>query len=353
MKILIVSPFENEFTGRGNRNIMLAQELKKRGHTVIYATSNIDHAKKSVITEVCDKKIKVDERIRIDCPVYNGNTSVMRYVCHIWFAIKLFAKLRNKRFDRVYVSTIPPEVLLVVSFVDVKKRIFDVRDVWPDALMNYEGKYLVKKVFAAYCNLVYRVGLKNYSEGVLVAKGYKNWIKRYCKRINATFIPLGFRSEKVHELDAVGKEYKYKYCYAGGITPQFNIEEFYPVIKGQKNVFIGSGPNVDKLIKLFPESEFTGAISRDNAESIMRDSECLLFPSNEYAMLPNKAFDYYIMNKPILFGKNVSDDVKNIYENIIKLDNGYFYCDSDSSRSVNKFLSQKYLINELASLVEN
>ena len=38
----------------------------------------------------------------------------------------------------------------------------------------------------------------------------------------------------------------------------------------------------------------------------MRQSETLLFPSNPFAQLPNKAFDYFSLGLPVLLGDNCS-----------------------------------------------
>ena len=50
-KILILSPFENIMTKRGNRHPLIADLLQKEGYDLTYITTNFYHADKTFFSE--------------------------------------------------------------------------------------------------------------------------------------------------------------------------------------------------------------------------------------------------------------------------------------------------------------
>lgn len=303
MKILIISPFENDSTDRGVRNIYLYNQLKKKRHKVFFWTSNFDHASKKNIYNIKSQKNFIYNNII----GYTNNLSLRRIICHIQLAIKLFFYLKKNKFNLIFLSSIPPELLLVIR---KKKFILDVRDIWPDAINNYSKKKILKFFFTKYCNLIYQYCLPKAAGFTIVAESYSEWLHRYSITSNKIeYFPLGFRTNS----KKINKPYLYKFCYAGGLTPQFDLEEFSEILKDGKNLcIIGSGPLHSKYSTLYPKAIFVGQVARKVAISIMNRSEFLLFPSNKYAKLPNKIFDYIASENKIILGNDLSIDVKNL-----------------------------------------
>ncbi|MCK0070287.1 glycosyltransferase [Kordiimonas laminariae] len=304
MKILIISPFENHATGRGDRNTRLAKELSQRGHTVVTFTCNFDHSRKKHIP--VDKLSSTSDLKVIRVPGYLQNVSFARILCHFTVAIKLWAWAIRFRWDTVVVSSIPPEVLLATIFLKKQSLIVDIRDIWPDALSSYKSKSIIYKIFNRYCDLIYKFSLQFADRILIVAPDFSKWLKRYTsyKSRKVKLIPLGFQREDFKCLSKGGEDYDF--CYAGGATPQFDIQEFAKTLNKEKGIILGDGPLLNKWKESFPKSKFLGSIPRKQAISIMSSSQKLIFPSNKYAQLPNKAFDYFAMGYPVILGKNCS-----------------------------------------------
>lgn len=314
MKVLIISPFENQKTGRGDRNLRLRNLLLERGHDVTFLTSNFDHARKDFIQLTTE-----DNRngtLFITVPAYHKNVSVLRQVSHVVFATKGWLKLRKRKWDIIFVSSIPPENLVLAFLLNSKKVVIDVRDIWPDALMAYDKtnanllKTAAFKFFEWYCNFIYHQTIKRASHIFLVANGYRKWIYKYCVRgkIKINFMPLGFNKDDFTNPKDTSNEYDY--CYAGGLTPQFDLLEFIEELKDKNGVFVGSGPSEKELRSNYPRAKFTGVLTRSDALAYMQNSRSLLFPSNSFAQLPNKCFDYFAIGAPVVLGRNCSREAR-------------------------------------------
>lgn len=312
MKILIVSPFENSATGRGDRNLRLESELKSRGYDVTFLTSNFDHALKKH-NEM--DKARSHARLKVlKLPAYDKNVGFSRAWCHIVCAIKFWIAAIGTRWDAIVISSIPPELLVAAKLLRKKVLVVDVRDIWPDAISVYNTHSIATRLFSIYCDLIYKATLKDAARIIFVAPEFRNWLKRYGAFVPsaAKFVPLGFRREDFRAVN--GDEVDFDFCYAGGITPQFDIREFAPDFGNKKGIVVGSGPLVDEWKRAFPNTEFRGPVARNEAIHIMSRSETLLFPSNPFAQLPNKAFDYFALGSKVVVGDGSSRATRYILE---------------------------------------
>lgn len=308
MKILLISPFENPMTGRGDRNIRLARALKAEGHDVTFVTSNFDHGKKKNFSKN-DFSSYPNLKI-LSVPGYSSNVGIRRLLCHFVFSFKLFVFALKVQWDVVFVSSIPPELLITACLLRKRRLVIDVRDIWPDALLAYGKRSIFKLLFSFYCELIYRSTLPFADKIFVVAPGYCKWLRRF--RVNnngiVKFVPLGFRREDFQPKTI--NSYQFDFCYAGGATPQFDLSEFESTYGLKKGVIVGSGPMISKWKRMFPCALFTGAVPRHEALTYMQNSAVLLFPSNPYAKLPNKAFDYFALGYPVALGNNCTREAK-------------------------------------------
>lgn len=300
MKILLVSPFENDATGRGDRNMRLEAELRARGHDVAFVTGNFDHASKAKISR---KALPPRPGLWVlHLPSYHINVSISRMWTHFIFALKLWLRAFPTRWDAVVISSVPPDGLIAARFLRKRALVIDVRDIWPDALQSYGRPSRAAHAFAAFCKTIYGTTLKRADRIMIVAPGFRSWLARYdaLRHGRVKFVPLGFRREDFRSLSDGGTEWDF--CYAGGATPQFDIREFAPAFADRRGIVLGSGPLLDAWSKTFPRTEFRGALPRDEAMDLMSKSRQLLFPSNPFAQLPNKAFDYFALGQPVTLG---------------------------------------------------
>lgn len=300
MKILLVSPFENDATGRGDRNMRLEAELKSRGHDVVFVTGDFDHAHKAVISR--DALPSRPGLWVIHLPGYRANVSLSRMWSHFVFALKLWLRAFPTRWDAVVISSVPPDGLIAAQFLRKRALIIDVRDIWPDALQSYGKPSFAARAFGVFCNFIYGIALKRADRIMIVAPGFRGWLARFdaLKHRRVKFVPLGFRREDFRPVSKGGSDWEF--CYAGGATPQFDIREFAPEFATQRGIVMGSGPLLDAWRETFPNTEFRGVVPREEAMASMARSKQLLFPSNPFAQLPNKAFDYFALGYPVAFG---------------------------------------------------
>lgn len=310
MRILIISPFENVATRRGVRNLQLHEKLLSRGHDVTLVTGDFDHAKKDHIPIAKLSDGQNTKVIRV--PGYKGNVSMKRMLCHLTFSFRCWAWARKQQWDVVFVSSVPPEALVAATLLKKKALVVDVRDIWPDALQAYGRTSFASRIFQAYCGLIYQRTLKYADRIMIVAPGFREWLRRYMKPRpgQVKLVPLGFRREDFRPLSEGGNSFAF--CYAGGATPQFDIREFKARFGQASGVVVGSGPLIKNWKNTFPNTEFRGSVSREEAMSMMASSRQLLFPSNPFAQLPNKAFDYFALGHPVLLGENCSRATKSL-----------------------------------------
>lgn len=302
MKILLVSPFENQATGRGDRNMRLEAELRGRGHDVTFVTSDFDHARKAMISR--SALASRSGLWVVHVPGYRDNVSLARMWTHFLFALKLWLRAFLTRWDAVVISSVPPDGLIAAKFLRKKSLIIDIRDIWPDALEAYGRPSSASRAFGAFCHMIYGSTLKRANRILIAAPGFRNWLARYgaLEHRRVKFVPLGFPREDFRPLSSGGTEWDF--CYAGGATPQFDIREFAPEFANRRGIVLGSGPLLNAWRGSFPNTEFRGAVRRNEAMDLMSRSRQLLFPSNPFAQLPNKAFDYFALGHPVVLGEN-------------------------------------------------
>jgi hypothetical protein len=311
MKVAIVSPFENLSTGRGIRNVNIAEEFAKSDCEVTFITSNFDHGQKKIVTV---KNIENVKNVVLGVPPYSKNLSVKRFLTHIVFALKLLRFFISQPHEIIYVSSIPPEVACVAALCKKKIFILDIRDIWPDALLAYSNVNLIlRKMFNLYCKVLYRIISSRIDLVYLVAPGYLPWVRRFLGyNVKWKFMPLGFRESKNNK-ELINKNFsekKYFFCYAGGLTPQFDVTNICRDLSKKSGIIVGSGPLLNKLKLEFPDLTFTGVVSREAAISFLRESEFAILPSNTYARLPNKIYDYILEGRKVILENDVSRECR-------------------------------------------
>ena len=249
----------------------------------------------------------------IGLPGYRSHVGLARIWCHIVFAFKLWLRTIWVRWDIVVVSSIPPEALFAAHFLRKRALIIDIRDIWPDALQAYGKRSLATQAFNVYCRMIYSATLKYAKRIMIVACSYRRWLARYDdlthgRQGRVKFVPLGFKREDFRPLSDNNGNKAFEFCYAGGVTPQFDIREFAPELESKRVAVLGSGPLITAWKSAFPNAIFYGVVLRSEAMSVMRQSRQLLLPSSN--ALPNKGFDYFALGQPVLLGRDCSREIR-------------------------------------------
>ena len=124
----------------------LGEELARRGHEVIWWSSNFHHMlKKKVCEGDLDYKIKDNFTLKLlDCGVYKKNLSLARILHHRRFGKKLHKAMRQMPIpDRIVASH--PSIESSYEGTQYGREfnvpvIVDVRDMWPDIFKDYISK---------------------------------------------------------------------------------------------------------------------------------------------------------------------------------------------------------------------
>mgnify|MGYP006195271475 FL=1 len=139
------------------RSGIFAQYFHSVGHKVSWVISSFDHFNK-INRKSIESAGGVNDLITmLKTPGYKSNLSIMRFVDHFIFGVKLFIYLIKKDKSDVLICSYPtPESAFFTVLYGMMSRkvvIIDVRDKWPDVMFEtFKGKFsfLVRFMFSPY-----------------------------------------------------------------------------------------------------------------------------------------------------------------------------------------------------------
>jgi glycosyltransferase involved in cell wall biosynthesis len=170
---------------------LVAQELTRRGHEVVWWSSTFSHHQKRFIANK-DSSVKLSESLTVElvhAGGYKGHVSIKRLIHHIVLGIKLFYKMRSyKTRPDLILSAVPA---LETSFAAQLyaqtsiPTIVDARDMWPDIFKRAFPKKL--QVFSPLFLWPYRLAAKFiFSKATAifgVSEAFVKWGLSYTKRL--------------------------------------------------------------------------------------------------------------------------------------------------------------------------
>ena len=323
MNILYIHQyFKTPEEGGGTRSYWIAKELISQGHNVFLITSR-------------NNMIKDIERETIDgikvlflSVNYNQKMSILlRTYSFVKFAFKsayFSVKLANK-IDLVYASSTPITVgfpALILKFFKKKPYIFEVRDLWPEFIIQVGGlkNILIISLLQLFEKIIYKnaIGLVTLSPGMFLGVSKivpnsktimipnmskpkvfyprnKNFallqqeIKNY--EINDEifrviyFGSLGIANGLIDLIKIFPKEKKYHLIILGSGSEEQNLKNYIFTNK-IKNIFIISSMSMTE----------TSEIVNCCDSSIVTFKQIPILDTNS----PNKLFDSFSAGKPIL-----------------------------------------------------
>jgi glycosyltransferase involved in cell wall biosynthesis len=314
---------------------LLAQELVKQGHSIVWWTSTFNHAnKRNRFNHACS--IDLNPHVHLELmhgSKYSKNISVRRIRHHRLLA-KSFKNLASEAQEKpdLIVTCVPILELAEQAVAYAKEHripvIVDSRDLWPDIYFSLLPKSLqpiAKRFLQSELRRAERI-FKGASGITAVSDSYLNWSLAYAQRTRKNtdrVIPLGYptrdKSRKT-EIDRKAIELQTKYQLSGKLVVLFlgifgRSYDLETVIRAARIIdqkklpiqFIlgGAGDLLPKLEEMsvgLSNVVFTGWLDPESMLALMQLSSVGLAAYHQKALqsLPNKLFEYMSSGLPIL-----------------------------------------------------
>lgn len=324
--------------GQSARTYEFSQEFVKRGHKVTMFTNSYCHWTHTELLKPGEKwRIEDVEGIRVvwlRTIHYDGN-GIRRganMISNAWRSLQVAKELPD-RPDVIVGPTVPLGTGWAASRIAEQKGaafVFEVRDVWPIALVDDGGlskKNPVYYVFRYLEKLLYRKAhrisatMPFVSNHIAESGGDPNKV---------TWVPNGVNFERFanyNDYDG-GKKHPLIVMYIGGFG---NAHDVITIVRAAKIlqkrsvddfhfVIIGSGPKKAECVKEADEAklsnvEFREPIPKSEIPRVQMESDILIAavldsPAYRFGLNLNKMFDYFASGRPVIFsGKAPNDPV--------------------------------------------
>lgn len=349
------------------RSAMLAYELAERGHEVLWWTSSFDHFGKNWLSDA-DQKIELNKKIKVQLIHglgYRKNISLRRIIDHKLVAAKFLNIIRNESKPQAIISSLPTLDLAYASYRYARKNrvpyIVDVRDPWPDAILNaipVKAKKIVKLLMRnEYRKAKSLLSGTNYI--VSVSDSFMNWALSYAGRDRkdtdkvfyigyekdgATEGNIAFDDNK--ELPTLGGNL-FIVLYVGTITSRHhnptilieaarrlsNYNDIHFVIAGDGE-FMGA---IKERARSLDNVHLTGWLNQNQISFLLSKSAVGICPSSENStLMTNKFFSYLSAGMPVL--ASYAGDIRRIIESRRV---GFYYKSDDLDLFIERLLKLK------------
>lgn len=358
----------------------LVRELSRRGHRieVLTATPNRYDNLNVAINDDFGPKVKIT---RVKNVKQSGNF-VKKSYSYIEYFMKTFflSKSKIKGVD-IIVATSPQILTGYLGSVLKKKNIpfiLDIRDLWPDAMIEL---YKTKKNSFVY-RILKKIEIYMYNKAtkiIINSPLFEEHIKRYVSK-DIYLITNGvddyfynFFSENELKKTVLGQ--KITVTYAGNIGTGQDIKILTEIDKKVSNNFvfnlIGDGSQKDEIGKIIKEKNISNINlyppkAREDLIEDYQNTDAFFVHLKKIPMykktIPSKIFEYVATRKPVVYGlegvaKDIMDElnagysfepgnVKSLETALIKMKN-----DLESGRwkyENNSVLKEKYLRSQLS-----
>ena len=366
-------PTEKRRDERLMRNALLAEELSSRGHNVTWWASTFDHVRKEYrYTKETTLQVKDNYRIvLLHCKIqYRKNVSLLRLLHQ-----KQISKIYSDKIteedtpDLIFCGMPTPELALYSALYAVKSKvkcILDIRDLWPDDLIQLAPKFL--RILAYSLLLPMQKAVKracSLADGLCATSPHlMKWGLNHANRQKGkfdSFFPLAYVVAKPVENELISArtfwdslnvkvgQNELIVCYIGTLGRQVILEPIIDAAKrllndqvSAKFVICGQGEALNKY-KNYMESisniVLAGWVNKSQLNELMARAHVGLisYPVKESFLsnFPNKSIEY------LSSGLVVGSTIKGILGNAIQTYKIGFTFDSDNGMELYEQL--KYL----------
>ena len=326
--------------GMNYRSYYLGKELVNRGYNVTLFTASYTHQRRKLPTINHNFTVEDIGGIRyiwVKVPTYPSSKSLGRFWSMLIFFVRLFFyKSKKINYPKEIIISSLSIFPVLNAYVWSKKFkinfIFEVRDLWPQSLIDLAGvsKYHPLVLFMrwfenlGYKKAKYTVSLLPLAKNHMLQKGLK--IDKFI------YNPNGISLDEMDDIKFLNKASKNKLPkdkfivgYTGAIGIANAIESF--VYAGEylkeyddiRLVLVGDGKNKESIKKKAKQKGlrnivFIDSIPKDEIQSMLQMFEVCFIGWHdkkiyEFGISANKLFDYMYSGKPILHAFSGNGDL--------------------------------------------
>ncbi len=334
MKVLLVNKFHYKKGGSETYYFTLAEALKAKGHEVIFFAMKDD-----------EKNIPCEQEAYFvsNASVKGGIKSKLNMVLHIAYSKEAYTNMKNllndEKPDLVILNLVHKQITLsiidAIKEYDSKLPIFwtmhDLIAVCPSyTMLDGEGNICEKCLEGSFKPCVDNKCIKGSKLMSILSKYEADYIRKkkwydqvdlficpsefYCKKL----IEAGFTNSKIVALrNPLPLDTKYELrdsdegyiLYFGRLAKEKGVKTLIDATQkvGCRLVILGTGPIEDELkeyAKNFSNVEFKGFQTGKALEDYVKNSRCVVLPSEWYENGPYSAMEAMAMGKPLIVSDN-------------------------------------------------
>ncbi len=326
-------------TSKWTRHFDLFKNLSKKYNFTVFGSSYIHDTGNQLLKE--DEKIREEKYEDVTYKIIKSKgykNIFQRYFAYVIFILKILFMKKNEVPNVVIGSS--PDLLMGLGAYILSKRykakfIFEIRDVWPETLVELNVISRKSPIYFIFRNI--EIFLYKKADAIIItAPGIKEHIEN--SKVNGNkiyYINNGVDLERFYknlernkEISILDKN-KFNISYTGAIGLANGLDILVDSAKkisdlGYKDIcinIIGAGPESERLKNKYPEIKnirFQGSFPKERVPRILDESDCLFFSLQDkplflkFGISPNKLFEYLASGKPIVFSCKAYNDIVKI-----------------------------------------
>lgn len=338
------------------RTALLADELTKRGHSVLWWASAFEHLTKTWVCHSDTEYVLGDKSkiIALKGIGYKKNVSVRRYVDHKILARKFKRAIPLQSKPDIIIASLPTYDLAYVAAGFAKKNdlpiLIDIRDPWPDIFIEHVPSFLrgIAKILLHREFMLTQSVLGSATAIVSMMDMLLNWGLEYAGRgitwKDAVFY-LGYKrdtscneSKRIEEMfQRIGD--KFIVSFIGSFAKYHDpsiLVQCAAKLQTEENihfVLAGAGELMSEIkreAKPLKNLTLTGWLDQSEINTLLRHSTIGVCTTNRDSyFFPNKAFAYFSADLPVISA--FQGDMKEVIE---KYQIGMYYPPNDLGRLI-------------------
>lgn len=334
MKVLLVNKFHYRKGGSETYYFTIAEALKARGHEVIFFAMQDE-----------EKNIPCDQSPYFvsNASVNGGIKSRLNMLLHIAYSKESYDKMKQllkaEKPDLVIFNLVHRQITL--SIIDAIKEynpklpifwtMHDLITICPSyTMLNGKGEICERCAKGNFKSCVENRCVKNSKLMSMLSKYEADFIKKkkWYDKIDLFICPSDFYRKKLEEANftkskivtlrnplPISTEYQFNgdaeeyILYFGRLSKEKGIMTLIDAVKnvGCKLIIIGTGPQENELkqySKDLSSIEFKGFQTGKNLEDYIKNSRCVVLPSEWYENGPYSAMEAMALGKPLIVSGN-------------------------------------------------